>query len=48
MSRIIMVSNRTADPNRTEQSGGLVVAVLDALHEKGGIWFGWNLSLIHI
>jgi trehalose 6-phosphate synthase len=42
MSRIVMVSNRTADPSKAQLSGGLAVAVLDALHENGGIWFGWN------
>jgi trehalose 6-phosphate synthase len=42
MSRLIIVSNRVADPSRPEQAGGLAVGVLDALKEKGGLWFGWD------
>jgi trehalose 6-phosphate synthase len=42
MSRLIIVSNRVADPARSEQAGGLAVGVLDALHETGGLWFGWD------
>jgi trehalose 6-phosphate synthase len=42
MSRLIVVSNRVADPSAGPQSGGLAVALLDALREMGGIWFGWD------
>ncbi|HXF55014.1 MAG TPA: trehalose-6-phosphate synthase [Hyphomicrobiaceae bacterium] len=42
MSRLIVVSNRVADPSRPEQAGGLAVGVLDALKESGGLWFGWD------
>ncbi len=42
MSRLIVVSNRVADPAAGPQSGGLAVALLDALSEMGGIWFGWD------
>jgi trehalose 6-phosphate synthase len=42
MSRLIIVSNRVADPTKPEQAGGLAVGVLDALHEEGGLWFGWD------
>jgi trehalose 6-phosphate synthase len=40
MSRLVIVSNRVADPNHAH--GGLDVCVLDALRKRGGIWFGWN------
>ncbi len=41
MSRLVVVSNRVADPTAV-QSGGLAVAVGDALQDGNGIWFGWN------
>lgn len=41
MSRLVVVSNRVADPTAA-QSGGLAVAVGDALQDGNGIWFGWN------
>lgn len=40
MSRLVIVSNRVADPNQAH--GGLDVCVLDALRKRGGVWFGWN------
>ncbi|MEL6372395.1 MAG: trehalose-6-phosphate synthase [Pseudomonadota bacterium] len=42
MTRLVMVSNRVADPGKDSQSGGLAVALGDALREYGGIWFGWD------
>ncbi len=39
MSRLVVVSNRVADPNRTA-AGGLAVAVGAALAATGGLWFG--------
>lgn len=42
MSRLVVVSNRVADLTTANQSGGLVVAVGEALRQRGGIWFGWN------
>ena len=42
MGRLIVVSNRVADLTNPSQSGGLVVALADALMTRGGIWFGWN------
>jgi trehalose 6-phosphate synthase len=43
MGRLVIVSNRVPDPaDGAQQSGGLVVAVGDALRESGGLWFGWN------
>jgi len=41
MSRLVVVSNRVADPTAA-QSGGLAVAVGEALRDGNGIWFGWN------
>ncbi len=42
MSRLVVVSNRVADISRATQSGGLAVALADALTERGGVWFGWD------
>ncbi|MBU1213139.1 MAG: trehalose-6-phosphate synthase [Alphaproteobacteria bacterium] len=42
MSRLVIVSNRVADVSKSVQSGGLAVALADALRERGGIWFGWD------
>jgi trehalose 6-phosphate synthase len=42
MRRLIIVSNRVADPTNAAQSGGLAVAVSDALDAVEGIWFGWS------
>ncbi len=42
LSRLIIVSNRVAEPSQSAQAGGLAVGVLDALRESGGLWFGWD------
>ena len=44
LSRLIVVSNRVAPVKqpRPGSQGGLAVAVLAALRDRGGIWFGWN------
>lgn len=43
MSRLVVVSNRVARPNHGKGGqGGLAVALLGALKEKGGLWFGWS------
>lgn len=41
MSRLVVVSNRVADPG-TPAAGGLAVAVGEALQKTGGLWFGWS------
>jgi len=41
MSRLVVVSNRVADPGKTA-AGGLAVALGDALSSTGGLWFGWS------
>ena len=41
MSRLVVVSNRVADP-RKAAAGGLAVALGDALSSTGGLWFGWS------
>ncbi len=41
MSRLVVVSNRVADP-RKAAAGGLAVALGDALSATGGLWFGWS------
>ncbi len=42
MSRLVVVSNRVAPIKGKASAGGLAVAVLAALRETGGIWFGWS------
>jgi trehalose 6-phosphate synthase len=41
VSRLVVVSNRIADP-RKAAAGGLAVAVKESLHRTGGLWFGWS------
>src|SRR3546814_1363298 len=43
MKRLIVVSNRVAVPaERKVATGGLATAILAALRESNGIWFGWS------
>ncbi len=44
MSRLIVVSNRVADLDKPggASSGGLAMAMGNALKESGGIWLGWS------
>ncbi|MFV0298765.1 MAG: trehalose-6-phosphate synthase [Hyphomicrobiaceae bacterium] len=46
MSRLIVASNRVADLEKAVQSGGLAVALGDALQEGRGVWFGWNGNIV--
>jgi trehalose 6-phosphate synthase len=40
---LVVVSNRVALPGEAAQrSGGLVTGLVDALHQAGGLWFGWS------
>ena len=42
-ARLVVVSNRVAPITEGEPAaGGLAAGVLDALKQKGGIWFGWS------
>jgi trehalose 6-phosphate synthase len=45
VSRLVVVSNRVADPRRTA-AGGLAVALADILKNTGGLWFGWSGKVI--
>lgn len=45
MSRLVVVSNRVADP-RKSAAGGLAVALGDALNDTGGLWFGWSGKIV--
>ena len=45
MSRLVVVSNRVADPRKTA-AGGLAVALGEALAESGGLWFGSSGNVI--
>ncbi|MEZ5854339.1 MAG: trehalose-6-phosphate synthase [Hyphomicrobiaceae bacterium] len=46
MSRLIVASNRVADLEKAVQSGGLAVALGEALQEGRGVWFGWDGTII--
>lgn len=41
MGKLIVASNRVALPRET-RAGGLAAALLGALREDGGVWFGWS------
>jgi trehalose 6-phosphate synthase len=41
-ARLVVVSNRVADLSAACQSGGLAVAMTEALRATGGLWFGWS------
>jgi trehalose 6-phosphate synthase len=43
--RLVVVSNRVADPRKTA-AGGLAVALGDVLNASGGLWFGWSGKLV--
>jgi trehalose 6-phosphate synthase len=45
MARLVVVSNRLADPRKTS-AGGLAVALGEALARNGGMWFGWSGNLV--
>lgn len=45
MSRLVVVSNRVADPGQAA-AGGLAVAVGESLQQTGGLWFGWSGAVV--
>ncbi|MES2184535.1 MAG: alpha,alpha-trehalose-phosphate synthase (UDP-forming) [Pseudomonadota bacterium] len=45
MSRLVVVSNRVADP-RKPTAGGLAVALGETLNRTGGLWFGWSGTVV--
>ena len=45
MGRLIVISNRVSAPKPRSAEGaqgGLAVALLAALRESKGLWFGWS------
>jgi len=40
--RLVAVSNRVGPVRGAAGAGGLVVGLVDALRERGGLWFGWS------
>ncbi|MDQ3058159.1 MAG: trehalose-6-phosphate synthase [Pseudomonadota bacterium] len=46
MSRLVVVSNRVADPRKSVAAGGLAVALGEALSANGGLWFGWSGTIV--
>jgi len=45
MPRLVVISNRVADP-RKPAAGGLAVAVGESLQQSGGLWFGWSGRIV--
>jgi trehalose 6-phosphate synthase len=45
LSRLVVVSNRVADPRKVA-AGGLAVALGESLAATGGIWFGWSGTIV--
>ncbi len=46
MARLVVVSNRVSLPReRLSRAGGLAVGLREALHQRGGVWFGWSGEL---
>jgi trehalose 6-phosphate synthase len=45
VSRLVVVSNRIADPRKTA-AGGLAVALAEVLNNTGGLWFGWSGKIV--
>ncbi len=46
MSRLIVASNRVVDLEKGIQSGGLAVALGEALQRGRGVWFGWDGTIV--
>ena len=46
MTRLVLVSNRVADPGAGQAAGGLAVCLLDAMRDRPGLWFGWNGEVV--
>lgn len=40
--RLVAVSNRVGPVKGAATAGGLAVGLVDALTERGGLWFGWS------
>lgn len=40
--RLVAVSNRVGPVRGAAAAGGLAVGLVDALRERGGLWFGWS------
>jgi trehalose 6-phosphate synthase len=40
--RLVAVSNRVGPVKGAAAAGGLAVGLVDALRERGGVWFGWS------
>lgn len=45
MQRLVIVSNRAPPPDRGS-SEGLGICLLDALHDREALWFGWSGDLV--
>jgi trehalose 6-phosphate synthase len=46
MNRLVVASNRVADPECNSTAGGLSICLFDALRDRGGLWFGWNGEVV--
>jgi trehalose 6-phosphate synthase len=49
MTRVVVVSNRVPVPqDNAARAGGLAVALLGLMRERGGLWFGWSGAVTEI
>jgi trehalose 6-phosphate synthase len=46
MRRLVVASNRVADPDCGVASGGLSVCLFDTLRNRDALWFGWNGDIV--
>ena len=44
MSRLVVISNRLADPRKPAAGGGCGLG--EALNQTGGLWFGWSNTVV--
>jgi trehalose 6-phosphate synthase len=44
--RLVAVSNRVGPVRGAAAAGGLAVGIVDALNERGGLWFGWSGHMV--
>jgi trehalose 6-phosphate synthase len=46
MRRLVVVSNRVAEPDCSVACGGLSVCLFDTLRDREALWFGWNGEIV--
>lgn len=46
MSRLVIVSNRVADPRKAAAAGGLAIALAESMKSANALWFGWSGKVV--